>query len=574
MEVSKSEQQVKVFSTLDVVATGSGILKCCRILAVAASACSADACVEMTRDEEIGPGRFIFALFKKAVTGSIMKEKLLRRSWLWMKKVCGLLCVKNQNNKLTLPYSKTGLNDNDDMTTSIPEDDNLQVQNDDENQQRPVGYACSRDLIRVADKLPSNIGRAMLVHTLIHAYGLLPAQASDEDDETTHKNLIENKRRCKIIPVHPLRLDQMDQFHDRAFLKYLLELDNLDEDEIDDAIEGSDQSSDEEETTPEAFPHSHVLPQKTASTKTSIKANEKYGLEFDCPYFPGLGDYIKLVGGASVACADYLISHSTSATQQLAPVAINWTGGRHHAKKAACSGFCYTNDVVLCIQRLRTRFSRVLYLDIDLHHGDGVETAFARSSKVMCISVHRYEPGFYPGTGSLKDRGKGSNAIDYTLNIPTKRGLSGESLSIIMDQIIKPWKDQWFKPTAVVVTCGCDGLARDSQHREWNLGVDDYVKIVNQIVHGWNLPTVLLGGGGYHHADAARCWASLTAVALESGKRLGDEIPEHALMNEYATDAYQFRVEAHNNKLKDENEGEYLEGLVQTLSERLSNLQS
>ena len=376
----------------------------------------------------------------------------------------------------------------------------------------------------------------------------------------------------------------MAQFHDRAFLKYLLDLDELDENEVEDAIEGEEDSEEEELDTGSnqnslLFPHSHIIPQRnTTTTKIAkVRSNQKYGLEFDCPYFPGLSDYIKLVSGASVACADYLISHTPTTypaedNSLLAPVAINWQGGRHHAKKARCSGFCYTNDVVLSIQRLRSKFSKVLYLDLDLHHGDGVETAFARSSKVMCISVHRYDIGFYPGTGKLEDRGKGSNALDYTLNIPTKRGLNGDSLRTIFDQIIEPWKE-WFNPSAVVVTCGCDGLARD-EHKEWNLTVLDFESIVNRIIHDWNLPTILLGGGGYHHTDAARCWAYLTAMALSRDDRsTWDDIPEHAFLNDYASDAYQFHINAHNGKLKDENEGEYLDSLVKILSDRLNNLQ-
>lgn len=427
---------------------------------------------------------------------------------------------------------------------------------------RVVGYAASADLIRYADKLPSNIGRAMLVHTLIHAYGLLPTQKTEEPEELKEtigdQSEFEEESRCKIIPVQPLPLDHLAQFHDRAFLRYLLDLDEFDESDVEDAIEAHEDSEDED--------------RPAGVTKgDKVKSCEKYGLEFDCPYFAGLSSYIKLISGASVACADFLIAQSsTHISPILAPVSINWTGGRHHAKKARCSGFCYVNDAVLCIQKLRTKFAKVLYVDLDLHHGDGVETAFARSAKVACVSIHRHGVGFYPGTGSIDYEGKGPG-IGYTLNIPTRRGLNGAGFQRIFSELIEPYK-QWFEPEAVVVTVGVDGLARDD-HKEWNLTMHDYEHSLKGILK-WNLPTVLLGGGGYHHTDTARCWAYLTATALDREDRATwDDIPEHAFLNSYAGDAYQFHIDAHNGKLTDENDEEYMDVLIKTLRARIDALE-
>lgn len=413
---------------------------------------------------------------------------------------------------------------------------------------RLVGYAASADLIRCADKLPSNLGRARLVHALIHAYGLLkgPEDPLSDEESTAVQN-------CKIIPVLPLPRDQLAQFHDKTFLKYVLGLDKLGEEAAEDALEEQeDLDSDGEETT--------------------VKNSEKYGLEFDCPYFLGLATYIRLVAGASVACADFLLGHASTtvpgaAGPTAAPVAINWTGGRHHAKKARCAGFCYINDAVLCIQRLRTRFPRVLYLDLDLHHGDGVEAAFARSPKVATLSVHRFAPGFYPGTGALADEGRGPGT-GYTLNIPTRRGLTAPALARIWREIVEPYKT-WFQPDAVVFVAGADGLARDV-HREWNLAIPDLAAAVQSVLK-WNLPTVLLGGGGYHHADTARCWTYLTATALGRAEEAvrWDDIPEHAMLDAYADDAYRFHIDANAGKMGDENNDEYIDGLVDTVAARI-----
>ena len=88
-------------------------------------------------------------------------------------------------------------------------------------------------------------------------------------------------------------------------------------------------------------------------------------------------------------------------------MAINWSGGWHHAKRDSAAGFCYVNDVVLAIHRLQAAFKRVMYVDLDVHHGDGVEDAFSFTDKVMTMSIHKHEFGFFPGTGALKDVGFG-----------------------------------------------------------------------------------------------------------------------------------------------------------------------
>ncbi len=86
----------------------------------------------------------------------------------------------------------------------------------------------------------------------------------------------------------------------------------------------------------------------------------------DCPGFPGLHEFSRLAAGSSLDAADCIITG-------MSDIVINWSGGYHHAKKVEASGFCYVNDIVLCILELLKFYPRVLYLDIDVHHGDGVE---------------------------------------------------------------------------------------------------------------------------------------------------------------------------------------------------------
>ncbi|KAM9269834.1 histone deacetylase 8 [Cariama cristata] len=144
----------------------------------------------------------------------------------------------------------------------------------------------------------------------------------------------------------------------------------------------------------------------------------EYGLGYDCPATEGIFEYAAAVGGATITAAQCLLDGKCK-------VAINWPGGWHHAKKDEASGFCYLNDAVLGILRLRQKFDRVLYIDLDLHHGDGVEDAFSFTSKVMTVSLHKFSPGFFPGTGDLTDVGLGKGRY-YSVNVPIQDGIQDE----------------------------------------------------------------------------------------------------------------------------------------------------
>lgn len=114
----------------------------------------------------------------------------------------------------------------------------------------------------------------------------------------------------------------------------------------------------------------------------------------DCPVFDGLYEFCQLSSGGSVAAAVKL-------NKQASEICINWGGGLHHAKKSEASGFCYVNDIVLGILELLKYHQRVLYIDIDVHHGDGVEEAFYTTDRVMTVSFHKYGE-YFPGTGDLR----------------------------------------------------------------------------------------------------------------------------------------------------------------------------
>ena len=142
-----------------------------------------------------------------------------------------------------------------------------------------------------------------------------------------------------------------------------------------------------------------------------------------------------------------MVSYSLDAASRLNQgrnqICVNWSGGLHHAKKAEASGFCYMNDIVLAILELLKSFfcfiflfrvyPRVMYIDIDIHHGDGVEEAFYCTDRVMTVSFHKYG-NYFPGTGSIDDIGvdKGRN---FAVNVPLKDGMDDDSYQYVFDPV-------------------------------------------------------------------------------------------------------------------------------------------
>merc|ERR1719230_1764426 len=130
----------------------------------------------------------------------------------------------------------------------------------------------------------------------------------------------------------------------------------------------------------------------------------------------------------------------------LTDIAVNWSGGLHHAKKGEASGFCYINDIVLGILELLKYHSRVLYLDIDIHHGDGVEEAFCTTDRVMTVSFHKYGDFFFPGTGDVKDVGVKSGKY-YSVNVPLRDGINDETYQRIFVPVMQKVMEM-YQPTA------------------------------------------------------------------------------------------------------------------------------
>jgi histone deacetylase 8 len=253
---------------------------------------------------------------------------------------------------------------------------------------------------------------------------------------------------------------------------------------------------------------------------------EDSGLCYDCPVFENVYNYVCWVAGATLTAANSLIAKRTS-------VAINWTGGWHHAKRCSASGYCYVNDIVMGILRLQDKFQHILYIDFDLHHGDGVQDAFYYSNKVMTLSIHLRAPGFFPGSGDVCEIGERAGR-GYTVNIPLKSGITDDQFNSIFLRAMEIVQEH-FKADAIVCQCGADCLVGDpivnGGNGGFNLTPNGVARCIEYLV-SWDIPMLILGGGGYHLANTARCWAYLTAV-LAGKKELADQIPDHKFIDAY-----------------------------------------
>ncbi|KAJ2944283.1 hypothetical protein O0L34_g18269 [Tuta absoluta] len=285
------------------------------------------------------------------------------------------------------------------------------------------------------------------------------------------------------------------------------------------------------------------------------KQMQRFNVGEDCPVFDGLYEFCQLSAGGSVAAAVKL-------NKQASEICINWGGGLHHAKKSEASGFCYVNDIVLGILELLKYHQRVLYIDIDVHHGDGVEEAFYTTDRVMTVSFHKYGE-YFPGTGDLRDIGAGKGKY-YAVNIPLRDGMDDESYESIFVPIISKVMET-FQPSAVVLQCGADSLTGDRLGC-FNLTVRGHGRCV-ELVKRFGLPFLLVGGGGYTIRNVSRCWTYETSVAL--GVEIANELPYNDYFEYFGPD---FKLHISPSNMSNQNTPEYLEKIKNRLFENLRML--
>ncbi|KAH7878388.1 histone deacetylase complex protein [Lentinula edodes] len=393
-----------------------------------------------------------------------------------------------------------------------------------------VAYVVSQDLIKYSSRLPSNPGRSILVHSLANAFGLLSHEFS-------------SLRQLQLVKPKPATINDLGAYHARNYLDALLR-------------------------TPDG---------------TDSEDMSEFGLEDDCPRFPGLSEYICLVAGATITAANAL-------RFGYADIAINWDGGRHHAQKSRASGFCYVADCVLAILLLKKtqpapalslssdttipnatpshRKPRVMYLDLDVHFSDGVSQAFyspgrSSSTQVLTVSIHHAAPGFFPSSPLAQLPFDPSTSFDpFTLSLPLLEGASNSTFAAIWP-LIERIKDV-FKPDYVVVQCGVDGLAGDPKCKVFNWSLDVAAEgslgwCVSRIVDDWKgIRKLFLGGGGYHAPNAARTWAYLTSIILGNPLDISISIPDDPSHSAFPLYAPSFTLDVPAGNMLDTNSKEYL----------------
>jgi histone deacetylase HOS2 len=262
-----------------------------------------------------------------------------------------------------------------------------------------------------------------------------------------------------------------------------------------------------------------VSPDNISKFSAQVK---NFNIGDDCPVFDGFYDYSSIYAGASLDATEKLISGSSD-------IAINWSGGLHHAKKFEPSGFCYVNDIVLSILNLLRYHPRVLYIDIDIHHGDGVQEAFYTTDRVMTVSFHKYNGLFFPATGNMDETGLGKGK-HYALNVPLNDGIDDESYIRLFKSIMDPLITS-FKPTVIVQQCGADSLGGDRLGC-FNLNIKAHGECV-KFIKSFGIPLLVLGGGGYTPRNVSRLWcyetSIMTDVTLDS--KLPEDIPFRNFFN-------------------------------------------
>ncbi|THD23498.1 Histone deacetylase [Fasciola hepatica] len=282
------------------------------------------------------------------------------------------------------------------------------------------------------------------------------------------------------------------------------------------------------------------------------KQMQRFNVGEDCPVFDGLFEFCQLSAGGSIAGAVKLNKQQTD-------IAINWGGGLHHAKKSEASGFCYINDIVMGILELLKYHQRVLYVDIDIHHGDGVEEAFYTTDRVMTVSFHKYGE-YFPGTGDSKDIGAGRGKY-YAVNFPMRDGMDDDCYDRSFKPVIRKVMES-FRPGAVVLQCGADSLCGDRLGC-FNLTVKGHGKCVD-FIRSFSIPLLLVGGGGYTIRNVARCWTYETSIALASD--VPNDLPYNDYYEYFGPD---FKLHISPSNMANQNTTEYLDNIKAKIFENL-----
>lgn len=254
--------------------------------------------------------------------------------------------------------------------------------------------------------------------------------------------------------------------------------------------------------------------------------NLTYGLgSEDTPVFPHMHEVTSLVTGGTLHAAKLVMEGKVEH-------ALNLGGGLHHAMRDKAAGFCIYNDAVVAISYIKEHFgARVAYVDLDAHHGDGVQAAFYSDPNVLTISIHETGRYLFPGTGFVEERGIGEG-FSYSVNLPMEAFTEDDSWIRSFGALVPPLIES-FKPDIIISQNGCDAHSWDPlthmclTTRSYSVAFRLLHKLAHRVCQG---RLVALGGGGYDWFRVVpRVWSLLWSELAE--RPLPEEIPDPWLKN-------------------------------------------
>jgi len=239
-----------------------------------------------------------------------------------------------------------------------------------------------------------------------------------------------------------------------------------------------------------------------------------YGLSSggDNPVYANMYDSALWTTGASLTAADELLSGRCA-------VAVNFSGGLHHAMPNHASGFCIFDDPVVAIKHMTAAGARVAYVDIDCHHGDGVQAGFYETDQVLTISLHESGEFLFPGTGFTHEAGVGAGR-GYAVNVPLFPNTDDDTYLWAFREVVPPLVTA-FKPDVLVTQLGIDTHVLDPI-THLRLTVQGYTRVVEELAQLSPGKWLALGGGGYNMSAVMRAWTKAYGVML------GHQWPEAA----------------------------------------------
>ncbi len=239
----------------------------------------------------------------------------------------------------------------------------------------------------------------------------------------------------------------------------------------------------------------------------------------DTPAFKGVYEASAISAGASLDAVD-------SVMDGRADHGMNISGGLHHAHEDRASGFCVFNDPAMSVAYLKSKYhlKRVMYLDIDAHHGDGVMFGFYADPGVLDVDFHEDGRYLFPGTGFTFETGE-NQGEGFKINVSVPPGAGDNSYLMVFNEIV-PRLVRGYRPEFILVQCGADSHVDDLlAHLELTTrAYEEIIKTMHELAHEVASGRIVaFGGGGYNPMNVARCW---TVIAASLGEiDLTDDVP-------------------------------------------------